>query len=152
MIKKNKKWKVEFAPGFIKDCERLFSTNPIYSIPRWFDNMKYEIKWAWQRVFRGFDDRWYWNLDINLSWIIPKCVRHIKKYGMGCPGKLYDKKRKNNECYKWKEILEKIAKGFEAVEKIQNNHFWKGRKFEKLDKQYKEGMRLFVKYFRNLWD
>ena len=151
-MKKKKKWKVLYHPEFLKSCERLFSNNLRYAIPRWFSDKEFDIKCAWNRVFRGFDNRWYWNLNSMLCWIIPKCVRWMKKNGAGCPPKLYDKKRKGNGCYKWKEILEKIAKGFEAAEKIQNNHLWKGKRYEKLNKQYKEGMRLFVRYFDSLWD
>ncbi len=150
--KKKKKWKVVYSKGFMNDMERLFSNNPIYSIPRFFSNAKYEIKCAWQRVFRGYDDSWNWGLYQQLQTIIPKCVRWMKKNHLGCPGNLYDEKNKRDNCWKWKEILEKIAKGFEAKQKISDNYLFKGKRFEKLDKQQKEGMKLFVKYFNNLWD
>ena len=75
----------------------------------------------------------------------------MKKYGHGCPAKLFEKGRRN-ECHKWNEILEKIAKGFNATEKIKNNYLWKGKRFEKLNREQKEGMRLFVKFFNSLWD
>jgi len=149
--KKGKKWKIKFAPGFQKSFDKCFSMNPIYSIPRFFSNIKSQIKWAWQRVFRGYDDRWYWSLDGHLNWIIPICVRKMKK-GMGCPSSLYNKKNKRDECKEWHKILEKIAQGFEANEKIFSKYLWKGKRFEKLDKKYKDGMKLFVKYFDNLWD
>ena len=150
-MKKKKKWTVEFHPQFFKDCKRLFSNNPIYSVPRFFSDIKYEIKWAWQRVFRGYDDNWHWNLDSRLEWIIPKCVRKMKK-GMGCPQNLYDCKNKRNECKNWHDIFEKIAQGFEAAEKIKTNYLWKGKRYEKLNKKYEEGMKLFTEYFNNLWD
>jgi len=148
---KHKKMKIITTPEFEKSFIKLFSNNPIYAIPRWFDNMKSEIEWAFQRVFRGFDDRWYWDLNSKLSWIIPKCVRHIKKYGMGCPQILYDDKKKNN-CHKWGRILEEIAKGFEASDIITNEYLYKGKRYEKLKAQKDKGMRLFIKWFGNLWD
>ena len=151
-MKKKRKWKVEYAPGFWKSFDRCFSNDLKYAVPRWFEDKKSEIKWAWQRVFRGFDDRVYWGLYNHLEWIIPKVVRWMKKNHHGCPSNLYDKTRKGNECWKWTEILEKIAKGFESAEKIDNKFLFKGKRFEKLNKQYKEGMKLFVRYFRNLWD
>ena len=49
--------KIEYAPGFQKSFDKCFSMNPIYSIPRFFKDSYYDIKYAWQRVYRGFDDR-----------------------------------------------------------------------------------------------
>lgn len=154
-MKKKKKWKIKFAPGFWKSFDKCFSKNPIYSVPRFFSNVRCQIKWAWQRVFRGYDDNWHWDLYGRLDWIIPICARKIKEYGIGCPSVLYDKKNKKNECHKWGEILEKIALGFEAHKAINQECLWSGhkpKKFEKLSKQEKEGMKLFVKWYSNLWD
>lgn len=152
MKKKLKKWQIKYAPGFWESVAKCFSNRPKYAIPRWFSDKKYEIKWAWQRVIRGYDDRWYWNLDNQLQWIIPQCVRWLKKNHSGCPEKLYDKNRKGNECWEWEKILGKIAQGFEALKKIDNEYLWRGEKYKKLNKEYQEGMKLFMKYFRNLWD
>jgi hypothetical protein len=58
--KKRKKMEIKFAPEFKKSIDKMFSMNPIYSIPRWFTDTRYKIKWAYQRVFRGWDDRWRW--------------------------------------------------------------------------------------------
>jgi len=149
---KKKKWKVKFTPGFLEDCKRLFSNNPRYAIPRFFSNTWFEIRMGCQRLTRGYDDRWNWELRGMLEEVIPKCVRWIKKNGIGCCEDLYDEKRKGNECWRWKDILEKIAQGFEAKEKIYQNLLYKGKRYEKLKAKEKEGMKLFVKYFDNLWD
>ena len=150
--KTKKEWKIKFAPSFLKSAEKLFSNNLRFLIPRKISDWKYEVKWAWQRVFRGYDDRWNWGLYHHLQEIIPKCVRSMKKHHIGCPGSLFDSKNKKNNCWKWSKILEKIAKGFEAKQKISDNYLFKGKRFEKLDRKQKEGMKLFVKYFDNLWD
>ena len=124
----------------------------IYFFTRLLDDIKCETKWAWQRVFRGFDDRWYWGLCGELNNVIPKVVRHMKKNYSGCPPELWDKKAKDNECHKWGEILEKIARGFEASEEIEDELLYKGKKFMKLYKERKEGLQLFVDNFTSLWD
>ena len=51
-------------------------------------------------------------------------------------------------------ILAKELVGMEAgnQRKIDEKMLYKGKEFKKLNKQYNEGMKLFVKYFRNLWD
>lgn len=147
----NKKWKVRFHPKFIKDCRRLFSNNPIYAIPRFFSNVKREIRWGWQRLFRGFDDRFYWGLYCEISEIVPKVTKWMRKNGHGCPNELFDKNNKKDECWKWNEILLKIEKGFEALKKMDECP-WNRKEYKKLEKIYNEGTKLFLKYFRSLWD
>jgi hypothetical protein len=141
---KKKKFKVVCAPGFLESVDRCFSSKPKYAIPRWFRNMRYEIRHAWQRLTIGYDDEWKWGLYSKLEWIIPQCVRWMQKHTIGHPCNLTSQK--------WKSILEKIAIGFESAAKIDEKMLYKGKEFKKLNKQYNEGMKLFVKYFRNLWD
>jgi len=124
--------------------------NIIYFFPRLFEETKYEIKWAWQRVFRGYDDRWYWSLNSALEEVVPKCVRHMKENCTGCPEEFYDKK--TDSCKKWEDILENIARGFEASREIEDELLYKGDKFMKLYKERKEGLQLFVDNFTSLWD
>jgi len=124
----------------------------IYFFPRLFDKAKYETKWAWQRAFRGFDDRWYWGLSGELEEIIPKCVRHMAKNCSGCPVEFFNKETEGIECKKWEDILEKIARGFEASKEIEEELLYEGDKFMKLDKERKEGLQLFVDNFTSLWD
>jgi len=47
-------------------------------------NIKREIKWAWQRVFRGYDDRIFWEFDSYFHQFIPA----IEKF---CVDTLLDK-------------------------------------------------------------
>jgi hypothetical protein len=47
--------------------------------------IKYEIKYAWQRVFRGWDDKATWNLNYYLANIIPQILKELKKGKMGIP-------------------------------------------------------------------
>jgi len=83
---------------------------------------------------------------------MPKAVRKLKKYNHGYPVGLKSNKQ-------WKNILEKIARGFEATEKLNNlewldeydSKYGKDRK-KKLEKEIDEGFSLFKDYFRNLWD
>ena len=125
--------------------------NIIYFFPRFLDDIKYETKWAWQRVFRGFDDRWYWGLNGELENIVPKVVRHMKENGAGCSEKFF-KKGEEDECKQWGEVLEKIARGFEASKEIEDELLYKGKRFMKLYEERKEGLQLFVDNFASLWD
>jgi hypothetical protein len=127
-----------------------------------FENIKYFI----QRGRRGWSDEDAWDIDHYLARIIPPMVRRIGKDGMGCPEEFFDNTCKNDECHKWKEILEEIAQGFEAAEQIKNLSFgfrWekengiydmkvKEEKQKQLAAKFDRGMELFSKYFLNLWD
>ena len=76
----------------------------------------------------------------------------MKENCSGCPDELYDEKKVGDECHKWSDILEKIARGFEASKEIEEELLYKGDKFMKLDKERKEGLQLFVDNFTSLWD
>lgn len=122
-----------------------------------------ELKWKYQRMNRGFADCDVWSLHSYLSEWLPLALRQLKSNSSGCPQDTYDGKRKNNECWKWKVILEKMVIGFESDNKIMNYDYvvWTKdnkvkkidkKKFKVLEKQMKDGLNLFVKYYQNLWD
>lgn len=125
-----------------------------------------KIKYFIQRGTRGWSDEDAWDADHYLGKIIAGMVRRIAKGGYGCPDGFYDDKRKNNECHKWKEVLEEIAQGFEAAEQMKDLSFShmrekkdgkydssiKMKKQRQLAVKYERGMELFSKYFLNLWD
>lgn len=126
-----------------------------------------EIKYAYQRLKRGYSDRDLWDFDSYLCEMVPMAVRNLAKNSMGCPGDLWDKDAKNNECHKWSEILEEIAQGFEAADQIKSmrryckwlktpeglyEHELEKEKDKQLTIKYERGMELFAKYFMNLWD
>ena len=174
--KKNKKWEVKFHPDFWKSAEKLFSNNPFFLIPRKINDWKYEIKWAWQRIFRGYDDTTVWNLHSQISIYLPKILRDLKKIHHGCPSELFDNKaKKNKECHKWENVLEKMANGFDAARKLDENEYMKKitlkkprkdmfgedsytdykydkKHYNRLYKEFEEGIELFKRWYFNLWD
>jgi len=123
------------------------------------------LKNFYWRGKRGYSDEDAWGLHSYLAEIIPPIVRMYKK-GSGCPGELYDKSRKNDECWKWKEILEEIAQGFEASVWLSDVRFMKYMKGPKdsydlgidekarkeMSNKFDVGLQLFVKWFHGLWD
>jgi len=123
------------------------------------------IKHYYGRCKYGYSYRDLWSFDDYLCDIIPPAIRDLKSNVSGCPGDLYDKKRKNNECWKWKEILEEIAQGFEAAKDITHLRYFKRikkgkyytreideKRHKMLSEKYDKGMKLFHKYFFALWD
>ncbi len=152
---------IKFAPGFQDSWDRMFHWK--YAPLRWYKwvlNIPREIKWLYQRARRGYAEEDTWSLDGYLSSWLPEALRELKERNIGYPAGLTDKK--------WKETLEKMAEGFEAHRKIceiykfnegiyrteddSGYKLWKKEVRDPLEKQFDEGMKLFVKYYFNLWD
>lgn len=119
------------------------------------------IKYFIQRGVRGYSDEDTWDAHYYLCKIIPPMVRNIKENSIGCPSDLYDESKKNDECWRWEEVLESIAQGFEAAidlsfmkymefkdGKMQSNE----ERRKNLVKKYEEGISLFHDYFMALLD
>ena len=173
---KNKKWEVKYTPKFLESFEKLFSNNIRYLIPRKLSDWKHEIKWAWQRVFKGYDDQTIWSMHSSISDYFPKMIRELKNEVHGYPSDPFNKEKQEIKSIKdWKNVLEKIAIGFDAARKIDGHEYIKevklkkprkdmfgkdsyiGHKidkkhYDKLYKEFEEGIELFKKYYFSLWD
>lgn len=114
-------------------------------------NLIREIKYFIQRGKRGYSDEDIWNLDSYLMEWLPKALRQLAEHHIGYPTGLSEKK--------WISILNKMADGFDA-ERVNDNLYFDGKitvdeciKGEKIaNKKLQNSLKLFVKYFRNLWD
>ena len=94
------------------------------------------IKWLWQRLTRGFDNRELWNLDDTIvNFILPR-LKEFKKINSEYPGCLTEQE--------WNEILDKIINSFQLLKKNE----WIN---EKEDEKINEGLLLFIKHLRDLW-
>ena len=121
----------------------------------WYLNWRYPIesirdlfkqtKYFFQRGWYGYADCDLWSLDSYLSEWMPRAIRYFKT-AYGYPGF-----GAANTYKKWKQILEKIARGFEANYKLTNGFSTNIKVIERLRKKETDGMKLFVKYFGHLW-
>ena len=110
-----------------------------YLRPRtWYNPFKYFI----QRGLRGYAGCDHWSVDNYLNDLIPGLIRDLKNHlhsipmGMGVP--------------EWEAILEEIAIGFEAGNKIDD--CFETAEIKALEAKFDRGMELFVKHYRSLWD
>jgi len=102
------------------------------------------IKYCYQRWTRGFDDRELWNLDDTIAQFVLPRLRAFRDYTSSHPGEM------TFEQYK-----EKIDEMIFAMEFtiLEGDGLMIGAKdFDTKYKRYRHGMRLFAKYFRDLWD
>lgn len=141
-------------------------THPWKIIEDWCD----EIRFAWQRIFRQWDDRVIWSIDYHLSEMLPIWLEKLKHDKHGIPGILFTKEDEYIDkdgvlCIKdeamirgekeFNDILDKIANGFRAYCRINDEFLYPQKDkelYEQLYTQFENGMDLLKKYFDTLWD
>lgn len=111
-------------------------------------NAKDEVKWAWQRVFRGYDVTASWALYAYITDIV---LPVLKGYRNGDKCGIPSIVCKENESLdksqeRWNKILDKMILSFEHIQKDELITD------KKVDKEIQDGLKLFAKYFRTLWD
>jgi len=112
------------------------------------------LKDFYWRGKRGYADSDAWGIDSYLSSFMPEILRKMAEDKIGYPGDADDPNVDTPEH--WKQTLEKIAKGFEAVRQQDEIEFKDIKQYkqewDKLEKTRIEGMQLFTKYYNHLWD
>lgn len=130
--------------GKLKYAWQAYLYHPAYRAWQKPFSFRRNVKYFIQRGKRGYSDFDGWCLDYYLSEWLPQALRGLKD-GVSYPGH-----GEANTQKKWNGILEKMAKGFDAALKIRE--FPDKRDLKKLQKQQKEGLELFAKWFDALWD
>ena len=147
-----------------------------YGIWITLDDMKYTIKWGFQRMFRGYDDPMVWSYWSENAKLNIKIIKHLRKIHCGYPIILLNKKEEKqwnlrwnkdskkldiNYNKRWNDILDKMIKGWEAVLKEDDvflktkekyDHAKSEIKRKELLKIFNDGMTLYTKFYRSLWD
>jgi hypothetical protein len=112
------------------------------------------VKYAWQRVFRGYDDRAYWSLDSYITNIAVPSLTNLRRNGHGLPsnpktGKTYTQKQ-------WDAKLGKMITAFELIQAdydcTLDHDGWRKKEWESYHKKVNDGLREFAEHFRSLWD
>jgi len=133
----------------------------IYTIRERAKSAIYGIKYAWQRLVRGYDDRAWWNMDTYLADIIAKLSKELREKGVGVPVIVYNElgfKPNSNGEYneieqyhakeKWDNILFDIEEGFKEYSGVGDCMLYPDEKLKKFDNAFT----LLGKYYSNLWD
>lgn len=102
-------------------------------------NIFLEVKWGFQRMFRGYDDRAYWNLNYYITDIAIPALESLRDHGYSYP-----------VCFKnvseWHAELQKMIEAFKLFQEddlqviMENNEI------------IQEGLKSFGKHFMSLWD
>jgi hypothetical protein len=172
-------WYVRRAAIYVKDAPR---------------DSYYALKYAHQRLTRGWDDRAVWSIDWWLDDKMPDMLRKLKKDKHGIPGDMFEglptvpgeEWNHTEEAYemaeaRWNGIIDKMIAAFEANRRMQNLTYedelgeyplhrptgvsrdaWAKVQHDRFEASqllrerdeviFQEGMALFVKHYRSLWD
>lgn len=143
----------------------LFSYAPHHVIEHpWIlvKDVSRQIKWAWQRVFRGWDDRIIWSIDFYLDEKIPVWMEQLKKQKHGVPSCLFESEDwdelngVSDEKYaiaeaKFDSILDQIAEGFKAHREMEEFH-QNEPEYKELEKKFDNAFSLLHTHWSSLWD
>jgi hypothetical protein len=156
--------------------DKLFKNKSIagyrasYSIARpWLivEEWGRQVGWAWQRVFRGWDDRVIWSIDWHIAEMLPIWIRELKKDKCGIPSMFFkdgddyvdpdgvvDIKPEAMERAKkeWDSVMESVAIGFESYLAREEYKFETKEEELELTKKFEKGFELWGKYFGAFWD
>jgi hypothetical protein len=118
-----------------------------------------EVRWAWQRVWRGWDDRVTWDIAGYLSGVMPAWVRKMRAETIGYPaGPGFEDLPEAEAVAKWDAILTDIADGFAAHNAEEDVLWGKDETLEvynariaPLHRKRDKGLVLFMWYFGSLW-
>ena len=110
---------------------RRFWTN--HWLCNW-DNVYREVKFAYQRVMRGWDDRAVWGVDYWLDDKMPAILRKLKEDKHGIPIDMFDGLPMNDDGYydkpefaiaeaRWDVIVDKMIAGFEASRRVKDGTY-----------------------------
>jgi len=126
------KWYISHPLGFIKD---------LYG----------DIRAFYQRGTRGWADCDTWGLNYYLSCLLPQALKRLRDNSMGCPSELFDVTNEDN-CHKWKDILNEMIEGFEAYRKFEDSYITDIKKEKEVNEKVRKSCELLGKWFGSLWD
>ena len=124
------------------------------------EDIQDEIKWAIQRVQRGFDERVSWSIDYYLNENMPKWLSSLSK--QGTPTVMFTNEELSSSDgiskeadlaahTRWEKIVQSMIDGFEAAKEIED-HWVQETPDNPLWQKFNLGMDNFKKYYFCLWD
>lgn len=105
--------------------------------------LRYELKYAWQRAWRGYDDTDVLNLNDNFTEKYLMILKDLRKSHHGFPGSI------TNE--EWESVLDKMIYHLGGIEESED---WTDFEEEnnRIDENISEFFKLMSEWFLDLWD
>lgn len=149
MKEEDQYYKEHYIQGYFRDSYHFL----FWGIPRVINEWRYEVIYAWERVFKGFDRTAYWNLDSYITNIALPVLKWYRTNGSGYPV-LEEVKDKSSEEQQqaWNDALDKMINAFQAMKNFDNCIDIENINYEEHNKIVSDGLHFFAKHFRGLWD
>lgn len=161
-----------FLFKFIDKCfsdKGIFGFRPSYILFRPFliiSESADRIKYACQRVYRGWDDTVVWSIDTWLDDIMPQLLQRLIETKHGTPFMYfpnnyggsgeYDDEIEKKASRDYENDLRLIIRGFNASKEMDDLVFLNREQFEsktkELQQEFEMGMYLLIKLYKTLWD
>jgi hypothetical protein len=111
-----------------------------------------EIKWHWQRAFRGWADCDVWSMDNHLSRLIEEMTAYLAKNHVGHPADMTDER--------WTNRLLFVSRSFRDYRKWQEESFYRKDhdsdeykiKENLIQENWDKAWEVFHKRYDSLWD
>jgi hypothetical protein len=103
-----------------------------------FQFAKRSIRFFFQRLIRGWDDRETYSLDCSLAKIIVPRLKRFKEVSIAVPVNLEEKE--------WSEIIDTMIASFEFFGSEQR---WNATNEEII--KHQQGLNFFAEYYNSLW-
>ena len=159
------KWRMFIDNNF--HCLSCGGSNASYSIThpwKYFEELFRQLKYAWQRVFRFWDDRVIWSIDWYLAKYIPIWMQELKIKKHGVPSEMFEGLPVIDDNYNYSEeswkiaqdrydnILDNITDGFESYLLLEEYYGDDDEYRKTLRDSFNNGFDLFKKWFGTFWD
>ena len=117
-----------------------------------------EVKYAWQRIVVGHDERVGWSVDYWLNPIMLDVLPKLKEEKIGVPVKFFTKDDDHSDesleraKKLWVIELDKMINGFRAAQDINDMCWISKEEYDKLHDIFEIGMNSFRDNYFSLWD
>ena len=150
---------VKWTEGAKEDLRKL--CHPGWRAFRFTIKIPREIKWFFQRVFRGYGDDELWNVNYYLGKKIVKYLKAFKKMDRIGYNPYFCDFNEDHEITnekeamaKWEKTLDDMIEGFEFLHNAQErlSDYKTSEDYNKACKEAEKKAMLFVAHFNSLWD
>lgn len=122
---------LKYLPELLKDykeCSLLIKIREI----------RQELKWAWQRAWKGYDDSFWWGMDENFTVLYKELLKELRNNLYSHPNTM--------TFEEWEQILD------EMICLLDNMSWSMSNEYEIKIKNKNRFFELFSKHFYDLWD
>lgn len=125
----------------------FFKRNEGSSLKWKLKELRWELKYAWQRVWRGYDDCDVFGFGDRIIKKITLILEDFIETSSGYPAEFSEDE--------WNNILKEMLEYFRNANEEyvdENYNFELSEQYDFMQENLKEGMKLFTKHCYSLWD